>query len=294
MEMSFDEFTDDRRGGLSAMGDGLPEDWAELDAKGLARLTSGALVLAGCGDAEVDVSLRSLYPEYAKRVADEERRRTFEAIRDHVRNGGLRGAVLAHFLVGDSDNWIVSEAAFEVASLGVAVTSTNTRGADGVLELAVTGNLANAGAALGGLLALANADVNRKLRTMRAALELPAADAVLEQMALCPRSYVHKATVEFWLDWMEELAADLPHSRKAFDRTAEALLRLREAMVERVVLDGHRSMLTASLRALHDTGRSIPLDRFSASIVPRLGALAEAAPDSENLRSAALAWSIAH
>jgi hypothetical protein len=294
MQMSFDEFTDGRDpGGLAAGGAGS-EDWQTLDAKGLARLTSGALVLSGCGDEEVDVGLRSLYREYAKRVADDERRRTFEAIRDHVRNGGLRPAVLAHFLIGDTDNWIVSEAAFEIASLGVAVTAPDARGVDAVLELAVTGRLANAGAALGGLLSLANRGVNRSLRTMRAALELPEADCVLEQMALCQRSHAHKATVEFWLEWMEDLAARLPRTRKAFDRTAEALLRLRETMVERVVYEGHRSLITASLRAPQDAGRPIPLDEYAASIAPRLGTLASAAPDSENLRSATLAWSVAH
>jgi hypothetical protein len=294
MQMSFDEFTDDRVPGSFAEDVDVPEDWAALDANELARLTSGALVLAGCGDEEVEVSLRSLYREYAQRVADEERRRTFEAIRDHIRSGGLRPTVLAHFLIGDADNWIVSEAAFEIASLGVAVTPSEARGADAVLELAVTGNLTNAGAALGGLLSLANPDINRKLRTMRPALELPEADSVLEQMGLCARCYAHAATVEFWLDWMEELTTGLPQTRQAFDRAAEALLRLREVMVERVVLHGHRSLPTASLRALHDTGRAIPLARFAASVAPRFRALAEAAPDSESLRSATLAWSVPH
>ncbi|MCU0804932.1 MAG: hypothetical protein MUF79_07575 [Burkholderiales bacterium] len=292
--MTFDELTDSPDPGALGAAGKAADDWTTLGPKELARLTSGALVLAGCGDVEVDESLRSLYREYAARVADDERRRTFEAIRDHVRNGGLRSAVLAHFLTGDTDNWIVSEAAFEVASLNVALVPSAARGADVVLELAVTGRLANAGAALGGLLAVANPDINDKLRTMRAALELPEADPVLEQMALAARSYAHAATVEFWLDWMEELSTRLPNTRGAFDRAAEALLRLREAMVERVVLHGHRSPLTASFRALHDTGRALPLDRYAASIAPRFAALADAAPDCETLHSAMLAWSVAH
>jgi len=295
MLMSFDEFTDGRDPGEFALGSAGGEDWQTLDAKGLARLTSGALVLSGCGDEDVDLSLRSLYREYAKRVADEERRRTFEAVRDHVRNGGLRAAVLGHFVAGDTDNWIVSEAAFEIATQGAALSSASeARGADAILELAVTGGLANAGAALGGLLSLANPDVNRKLRTMRAALELPEADAVLEQMILCPRSQVHAATVEFWLDWMEELTLRLPRSRQAFDRAAEALLRMREGMVERVVLHNHRPLVAAAPRARHDSDRVLPLDNYAASIAPRLTALADAAPHSEHLRSAALAWSVAH
>jgi hypothetical protein len=168
------------------------------------------------------------------------------------------------------------------------------RGADCVLELAVMGRLANAGAALGGLLMLANPDVNEKLRTIRAAVELPAATSVLEEMSLCSRGYVHAATVEFWLEWLEELVADFPRSRQAFDRAANALLRLREAMVERVVLGGHRSLLSASLGAPRDIGRAVPLDRFAASIASRFAALAAAAPESESLRSAALAWSMTH
>jgi hypothetical protein len=40
MEMSFDEFTDDRGGGLSALGDNLPEDLARLDARRPGRWSS--------------------------------------------------------------------------------------------------------------------------------------------------------------------------------------------------------------------------------------------------------------
>jgi hypothetical protein len=294
MEMSFNEFTDDRSPGIFAADADEREDWAALDAAELALLTSSALVLAGCGDERVDVSLRSLYREYARRIADDERRRTFEAIRDHVRNGGLRATILAHFVIADADNWIVSEAAFAIASLGVVVSPSGALGADAVLELAVRGALANAGAALGGLLSLANPDVNSKLRTMRAALELPAADAVLEQMILCPRAQVHAATVEFWLDWMEELTLRLPRGRRAFDRAAEALLRLREGMVERAVFHDHWPFVAASSRVRHGSERAMPLDQYAASIAPRLAALAEAAPHSENLRSAMLAWSVAH
>ncbi|MCX7890795.1 MAG: hypothetical protein N2544_00315 [Burkholderiales bacterium] len=289
--MSRDEFIDDTRAPAGAAADA---EWAALETDALARLASGALVLAGCGDDERDQALRSLYPRYAARVPVAQRRLTFATIRDQARSGGLRPSVLAHFLVGDTDARIVADAAFEIASLGIALARCEARGADAVLVLAVTGRLANAGAALGGLLALANPGVNRKLRAMRGALERPEAGGVLEQMTRCPRDPVHRATVEFWLEWMEELALALPRSRAALERTAEGLGRLREALTGRVVFGGHRSLLTASLGAAHDAGCAVPLEAFAAAIAPRLQALVAAAPDSPAVHSAALAWAAPH
>ncbi len=230
------------------------------------------------------------------RVGTDARRQLFESVREHARSGLLRSDVLVHFLRLETDREIVAEAAFDIARIGVPAPGGATRGADYVLELVVTGAVANAGAALGGLLALAADEVNRKVELLRPALELPDADTALAEMGRYARAHVHVATVEFWLDWMDALIADLPAAQRVFDRAAEALLAQRQAIQGDVVFDG--SWIAPSPDSSgHDFSgaRELPLDRFAAAVVaPRLAALAAAAPCSANLRRALAAWVLVH
>ena len=271
------------------------DDWEKLDDERLARLAGIAFYVAGRGDPELHPLLAAYYPEYARRVPADERARIFARIRNQVRDGVLAGDVLVHFLRGDPERCIAAETAFELAWLDVTESGGGAHGADYVLRLVVDRAVANPGAALGGLLALANRCVNAKLAVLRPALALPDADPALAEMAQCARGYVHAATVEFWLEWMEALVAGLPGSRHVLDRVAEALVCQREEMVERIVLDGNRIVPAPRRGALHDAGtRRIPLEEYAAAIAPRLAAIATAAPESAHVRRAVAAWGRPH
>lgn len=266
-----------------------------VDPDGLTALATRALFLLGRGQVGLQPEFDAFYPRLVERVGAEARRPIFERARDHARSGLLRSDVLVHFLRLESDRGIVAEAAFDTARLGVPASAGSARGADYVLELIVTGKVANAGAALGGLLALADDEINRKLALLRPALALPDADAALAEMGRCARAHVHVATVAFWLDWMEALSAELPAARRVFDRAAEALLALRHAIHGDVVFDG--SWIAPSPEApMRDSSgvRELPLSRFAAVVAPRLAALAGAAPHSADLRRALAAWTLVH
>lgn len=269
--------------------------WDKLDDERLARLTGMALFAVGRGETELDPLIRAYYPEYARRLPATERTRIFARIRDRVRGGALSGDVLVHFLRGDPERRIARETAFEMAWLDVADAAGLVRGANFVLKLVVDGEVANPGAALGGLLALANRAVNAKLAVMRPALAMPDADIALAEMARCTRGSVHAATVEFWLEWMEALVPGLPGSQRVLDRAADALVCQREDLVERVVCDGSRVVLAPPAGDLREpTARRIPLEAYAASIAPRLAAIAEAAPGSGSVRRALAAWGHLH
>jgi hypothetical protein len=267
----------------------------ELDAARLARLAGIALLVAGGGAIDPDPLLAAYYPGHAKRVAAEARTRTFACIGDRAQRGVLRGDVLVNFLCGDADRHIVSAAAFGVACLDVAESAAGARGADLVLALVVGGSVRNTGAALGGLLALGNRDVEAKLRALRPALALPAADAALDEMARCTPGEVHASTVEFWLAWMEALAAERPRSQRVIDRAGDALERLRKALPGRVVIDGSRRLPAPRAGARYEPGaREVALGEFAASVAPRLSAVAAAAPGSAGARRALAAWGLRH
>lgn len=269
------------------------ENWEKLDEERLARLAGWALFVAGRGETGLDPLIAAYYPGYARRVPASRRTQVFARIRDQVRSGALSGDVLAHFLRGDSEPRIAREAAFELAWLDVADPDGDTRGADFVLELVVAGAVANPGAALGGLLALANRAINAKLAVLRPALALAEADAALAEMARCTRGCVHAATVEFWLEWMEALVAGLPGTQRALDRAADALVCQREDMVERVVCDGDRIVPAPGGGDLHaPAGRRIPLEAYAALIAPRLATIAAAASASGSVRRALAAWGL--
>jgi hypothetical protein len=261
----------------------------------MAALATRALFLLGRGHVGLQPDFAAFYPRLVENVGTDARRQIFERARDHARSGLLRSDVLAHFLRFESDRGIVAEAAFDIARIGVPAFTESVRGADHVLELVVTGAVANAGAALGGLLALADAAVNSKLELLQPALALPDADAALAEMARYARAHVHLATVEFWLDWMEALVVELPTAQRVFDRAAEALLAQRQAIHGDVVFDG--SWIAPLPDApVYDSSsvRELPLSRFAAAVAPRLAALAGAAPHSAILRRALAAWTLVH
>ncbi len=262
----------------------------------MSALAARALFLLGRGHVGLQREFASFYPAFVARVGTEARRQLFERVREHARSGLLRSDVLVHFMRLESDRGIVAEATFDTARFGVPAPGGSTRGADYVLELVVTGSVANAGAALGGLLALAADEVNGKLVLLRPALALPDADAALAEMGRYARAHVHVATVEFWLDWMEALIDALPEAQRVFDRAAEALLAQRQAIQGDVVFDGSW-IARSSESSPHDSSgaRELPLSRFAAAVVaPRLAALAASAPYSANLRRALAAWVLAH
>jgi hypothetical protein len=99
---------------------------------------------------------------------------------------------------------------------------------------------------------------------------------------------VFAAAVEFWLEWMETLAPELPASARVFDWAARALLAQREAMIEQTILRGR---LPARERSNGDhAAGEVSVAAFAESIGPRLRALAPAARDSEPFRAALAAW----
>jgi hypothetical protein len=268
----------------AALEDGA--SWDPLDEDGIARLAHHALFFAGRGHGSIGPLLENFYPEYAKRVVAERRAEVFARVRGLIHEGVLRGGILPIPLCHDGDAGIVATAARDIAALDVVEPASGTRGADLVLKLVITGSVANPGAALGGLLARGDEGVNVKLVALRPALALKWADRALGAMASAPTGYVFASTVEFWLQWLEGLVALLPDSARVFDQAARALARLRETMIEPVVLRARRPpCLGAETAALE-----VPLASFTASIAPRLRVLAEVAGECEGLKRVLAAW----
>jgi hypothetical protein len=254
--------------------------WDRRDDAGIARLAHHALFFAGRGHAALDGLLGAFYPEYAKRVAAERRGQVFARVRSLVYEAVLVGSVLPCFLCHDPDAGIASTAARDMASLDLVEAASGARGPDHVLKLVITGAVANPGAALGGLLALGDETVNAKLVALRSALALKWADRALGAMASAPTGYVLAATVEFWLQWLESLAGELPGAARVFDQAARALALQREAMVEPVVLRSRRP----------GAALEVPLAEFTASVAPRLRVLAGLAKGSEGFGRVLAAW----
>ena len=260
--------------------------WDLLDEAALADLAHNALFFAGRGHGAIGQLLEAFYPEYAKRVVTERRARIFARLRSLIHEGVLRDGILPIVLCHDVDTPIVSTAAREIAALDVVDPGSGVRGGDLVLKLVITGSVANPGAALGGLLARGDEVINAKLAALRPALALKWADRALGAMASAPTGYVFASTVEFWLQWLESLAGQLPESARVFGQAARALALQRESLVEPVVLRARRPpTLGADTAALE-----VPLAAFTASIAPRLRVLAGVAPECDGLKRALEAW----
>jgi hypothetical protein len=260
--------------------------WDLRDEDGIARLAHHALFFAGRGYGPIGALLDAFYPEYAQRVVAERRNEIFARVRSLIYEGVLRGGLLPTVLCHDGDARIVSTAARDIATLDIVEPASGTRGGDLVLKLVVTGAVAVPGAALGGLLARGDEAINAKLLALRPALALKWADRALGAMATAPTGYTFASTVEFWLQWLEALAGQLPDATRVFDQAARALAFQRETLIEPFVLRARRPpCLGAETAALE-----LPLAAFTASIAPRLRVLAGLAGESDGLRRALAAW----
>ena len=262
--------------------------WGGLDGDGIARLAHHALFLSGRGHAEITPLLAAFYPEYANRVGDARRTQVFNRIRTLVFEGALQPEVLLHFLWHDPERSIVSAAARDVACLDLIEEPGGSRGADWVLKLVVTGSVTNSGAALGGLLALGDEGVNGKLAVLRPGLALPWADRALGQMASCATGCVFASTIEFWLEWMESLAVELPDTARVFDWTAHAVAVQRHSMIESIVVGGSLRGCAAAQRVV--PWREMSVADFGKAVSARLRALGPRAQQSESFGRALAAW----
>jgi len=271
-----------------------PADSEQLDrASPAAGRLDGVLELyARAPDA---ATLRAVAAEWERAAAQlplEQRRDLLARVSTRVARDALSSRALLPIVLGDTDGRVVATAAALLALAHRPDAADPEPGPFFVLKHMLTSVPRNLGAALGGLLGLGDEAVARWIFELRHVLALPVLSTVLDEMTGCQSGHLHKATVEFYLDWLEELAWQLPTSTETFRRVANGLINLRTSCLFHHVIDGQRRYPAPADGEPYEEGwRWIPLDEFTRAIWPQLVALERAEQPPAAMRRMLEAWS---
>lgn len=264
----------------SAMAD--REAWSALDARQLARLAEFALFVYGrTGESELIDTMPEFYPWFAQGVAVPVRREIFARLSTYAREQEIRRDALYPFLLCEDDPEIVSQAAFDLSLYHEPEAEDVPDGPEHILALILKGGLVNPGAALGGLLALGDPDVCERIAPLRPILAGRELNSTLLQLVTCGGGELHAATVDFYLDWLDELAAS--GESHAFGHVASGLVILRRNAASGVVIEGRRRFPLGRDGTAYLPGmRTHSIADFARRIAPRIERL-EAAEGAQRI-----------
>lgn len=178
--------------------------WRAFDDDALGRLLFDGIYIYGATNWEPIVGpLRALYLHWMQRASGERRMQLQVAVRQHVEAGQLSANAFLPFLFLDDDRVAVSTSAIDFAMV-LRPAEDDPIGWPRKLaeDLEAIGGAAP-GAILGGLVSLGDQRVNELLLELRWLLS----DSEIGVAAQCPTGVPYVAAFEFWLGWLEELAA---------------------------------------------------------------------------------------
>ncbi len=200
--------------------------WSTLEPAALAQLLFDGICLNGLSDWQLLAgAVGPLYRHAMQVLVPEERMNLLTAAKQSLQRGELSTNALWHFLLNDDDMGVVSTAALDLSMIPRAAEDDPLSGPRHV-ALTLETVMGNAqGAILGGLVALGDERVNELLRESRWLLS----DNDIGVAARCQTGMSTVAALEFWLEWLEQLAdAGLTESG-LFGKVASALVWLTQA-----------------------------------------------------------------
>jgi hypothetical protein len=220
--------------------------------------------------AELD-TLISAWSSFADHKPLEERLALYARLALRVRRGQLPAWALMPTVLGDHDRAIVVPAATATALSHRPDAAGPDSGPFCVLDHLLTPRARNLGAGLGALLGLGDRQVTEVIFDLRGMLAHPDLAATLDEMLETSSGLLHRSTIEFFLDWLQELARDLPASANLFCRVARGLANRRFATTAYVVIDGQPRYPAPLEGQMYEHGWCvIPLDEYTRSIASRL------------------------
>jgi hypothetical protein len=209
-----------------------------------------------------------LYELYVKRIPPSQRIENYKASSAEIINGKMHPIGLAPYLCLDNDIGIVSTASLDYSVLCPLENDDPLTGPKTVIDLVKKGTITLPAAAIGGLLMLGDQRVMELLTETRHGLKKQDIEIIIN----CRSGYIFKATVDFYLDWLEELTGD--NSDKIFGVVAAGFFKLIKGAQEPVVNSIERyfpSTLEKSARILS----TWPLDEYLNTLRDRLSEIAQ-------------------
>ena len=179
--------------------------------------------------------LANLYRQLMTKIPEEDRRLIYELVMGFIENTSVVSInALLPFLAEEKATSIVSRAAIDYVSFGPLSNNDPMSRVKDIIGMIKSGMLKNVGAVFGALLHIGDRRVCVLLVPLRDSLDRAAMNTAVS----CSTGFIHSATVDFYLDWLEGMEGTLEDS--AFGVVASGLAMLKKKSQVDEVATGDR------------------------------------------------------
>jgi len=235
--------------------------------------------------------LMDFYRRFIAKMPEEHCFSVLNHVVDFIENSGTVGVTaLLPFVTEDARLNIAAKAVINYVSLGELLNKDPMSRVKEIVGMIESNNLENAGAAFGALLHLGDDRVCKLIRPLRNVL-----DAVDVTTAInCSTGFIHAATFEFYLDWLEGMEGELCDGVFGLIVAGLQLLRRRNWHNKGTVFTGRRPFPTrfATSEQWRDTQKPVPLETYIQRVAPRLYALERTEPPPRIMPHVLIAWDL--
>ena len=195
-----------------------PEDYETLSDGDLDLFVHSIIFFYGLvKNAELRSKISPLYELFCQRIPETQRLKNYCAMRENVIKNKIDLMALMPYLCEDDDLGMVSTAALDYAVIYTPDNNDLLTGPKIILAMMTVPVVKNPAAALGGLVMLGDQRVMDLIRSTREHLD----EEQVSILTKCQSGFIHAATVEFYLTWLEDLKGD--YNDAIFGLVASAL-----------------------------------------------------------------------
>jgi hypothetical protein len=233
--------------------------------------------------------LASLYRGLAMEMPEERRFAIFRHVTRFVEHTSIVSVnAFLPFIAEDSERYIVSTAVIDYVSLGPVTDGDPMSRVKDILGMIESNMLENEGAAFGALLHIGDKRVCDLLIPLRDSLDHDAISIAVN----CSTGFVHSATTDFYLDWLEGLEGS--DQDGAFGLVASGLGLLKKKSQSDQVYTGRRPFPTRSATPEQWKALQKPtlLREYVKRIAPRMYALERAEPPPRIMPHVLTEWGL--
>lgn len=251
-------------------------------------LIVGFRIYGGTGSHELIPFISQAYRLAVSRLGASIRRNMWRYLNQGISRGELRHDVLIPLVMWEPDDHIASTASLDLVAFSAIGEDGIPSGLRAIWDHLEHG-VVNPGAVVGGLILLGDRNLMPGVEPLRKHLHPRGAMAAA---ARCRSNRLFHASVDFWLNWAEELVDRTdPAGEEAFSLCATALVNLRTAASLDAVVDAYRtypSNPSGSIQYL----RQWTLSSYADHIAPRLLALEAEERAPKVMNQVLIAWGV--
>jgi len=233
--------------------------------------------------------LANLYRRAVAKIPEEDRHSVYRHVAAFVEGvPAVSANAFLPFILGETATRIVATAVVDYVSLGPLTDSDPMSRVKDVIGMIKENLLENKGAAFGALLHLGDRRVCDLLVPLRDSLDRDAMNTAVK----CSTGFIHSATVEFYLDWLEGMEGLYEDSAFGIVASGLALLKMKSQTDE--VATGYRPFPAQGTtpEQFRSSLKLIPLSRYLQTISTRLYALERSEPPPRVIPRVLAEWGL--